>query len=103
MRCKIDYIRCSEDLKKLYPEIFYKLEDHFKERDVSFIYELNDEFPVKYAVQCGNKHEYDNLSVIPRIIGLEPIMSIEFKGIGEFTEEEIEDYKNKLFLIIEIG
>ena len=104
MRCKIDYIRCSEDLRLLYPEIFSKLEDHFKNRDVSFIYEPNDVFPDKYAVECGNKREFDNLLYIPKISFAESdgILSVEFKRIIEFTEEEVEDYKDKLTLIIEI-
>ena len=113
MRCKIDYIRCSEDLRLLYPEIFSKLEDRFKKRDVSFIYEPNDEFPDKYAVECGNKNEFYNLLAIPKINGtsfrsmdeidgIDTILSVEFKRPIEFSEEEVEDYKDKLTLIIEI-
>ena len=109
-RYGIDYIKCDKYLKEKYPKIFKELEDYFIPRKVIFVYNsISDStYPIKTLIEIGNKYELETMIGVPKAI-ITPINEYECKIedltwilLENLTENEINDYKNKLTLSLNI-
>lgn len=111
-RYGIDYIKCDPHLKEKYPKIFKELEDHFIPRKVIFIYNsISDStYPIKTLIEIGNKYELETMVAVPKA-NFTPINESEFEYkiedltwvlLENLTENEINDYKNKLTLSLNV-
>ena len=109
-RYGIDYIKCDKYLKEKYPKIFKELEDYFIPRKVIFIYNSisDSKYPIKTLIEIGNKYEMETMIGVPRAI-ITPINDVESKiedltwvSLESLTENEINDYKSKLTLSLNI-
>ena len=109
-RYGIDYIKCDKYLKEKYPEIFKELEDYFIPRKVIFTYNSvsDSAYPIKTLIEIGNKYEMETMIGVPRAI-ITPINDVESKiedltwvSLESLTENEINDYKSKLTLSLNI-
>lgn len=109
-RYGIDYIKCSPSLKEKHPDIFKELEEYFIPRKVIFIYKsISDSaYPIKTLIEIGNKYELETMIGIPKAT-ITPINENESKIedlkwvlLENLSENEINDYKNKLKLLLNI-
>ena len=109
-RYGIDYIKCSPSLKEKHPDIFKELEEYFIPRKVIFIYKsISDSaYPIKTLIEIGNKYELETMIGIPKAT-ITPINENESKIedlkwvlLENLSENEINDYKNKLKLSLNI-
>lgn len=109
-RYGIDYIKCDKYLKEKHPKIFKELEDYFIPRKVIFIYNSISDYmyPIKTLIEIGNKYELETMIGVPKSI-ITPINENECKIedltwvlLENLTENEINDYKNKLTLSLNI-
>ena len=109
-RYGIDYIKCSPSLKEKHPDIFKELEEYFIPRKVIFIYKsISDSaYPIETLIEIGNKYELETMIGIPKAT-ITPINENESKIedlkwvlLENLSENEINDYKNKLKLLLNI-
>jgi len=109
-RYGIDYVKCDSYLKERYPEIFKELEEYFIPRKVNFIYKTDKKtiYPNKSLIECGNKYEQETMIGVPKA-KLTPIDTNEtliedltWVMIGELSKTEVDEYRDKLKLIISI-
>lgn len=109
-RYGIDYIKSDSYLKEKYPEIFKELEEYFLPRKVNFIYyTISDSmYPVRTIIEIGNKYELETMIGVPKAI-VTPINGDESKiedlkwvSLNNLSENEINEYKNKLTLTLNI-
>lgn len=111
-RYGIDYIKCDKYLKEKHPKIFKELEDYFIPRKVIFIYNsISDStYPIKTLIEIGNKYELETMIGVPKAI-ITPINENEYECkiedltwvlLENLTENEINDYKSKLTLSLNI-
>lgn len=109
-RYGIDYIKCDKYLKEKHPKIFKELEDYFIPRKVIFIYNsISDSmYPIKTLIEIGNKYELETMIGVPKAI-ITPINENECKIeditwvlLENLTENEINDYKSKLTLSLNV-
>lgn len=109
-RYGIDYIKCDKYLKEKHPKIFKELEDYFIPRKVVFIYNSVSDFvyPIKTLIEIGNKYELETLIGVPKAIITQinenetKIEDLTWILLENLTENEINDYKYKLKLTLDI-
>ena len=109
-RYGIDYIKCDPHLKEKHPKIFKELEDYFIPRKVTFIYNsISDStYPIKTLIEIGNKYELETMIAVPKatIIWINEneckIEDLTWVLLENLTENEINDYKNKLTLSLNV-
>ena len=109
-RYGIDYVKCDRYLKEKHPEIFKRLEEYFIPRKVIFMYGTISDYmyPVRAIIEIGNKYELDTMIGVPKAI-ITPINENEYKIedltwvlLGDLSENEINEYKNKLTLSLNV-
>lgn len=109
-RYGIDYIKCDQYLKERYPEIFKELEEYFIPRNVIFTYKTDTKtnYPNKSLIECGNKYEQETMIGVPKA-KLTPIDANEtliedlrWVMVEELSKTEVDEYRDKLKLIISI-
>ena len=109
-RYGIDYIKCDPHLKEKHPKIFKELEDYFIPRKVTFIYNSISDYtyPIKTLIEIGNKYELETMIAVPKatIIWINEneckIEDLTWVLLENLTENEINDYKNKLTLSLNV-
>jgi hypothetical protein len=109
-RYGIDYVKCDSYLKERYPEIFKELEEYFIPRKVNFIYKTDTKtsYPNKSLIECGNKYEQETMIGVPKakltpIDGNETLIEdLTWVMVGELSKTEVDEYRDKLKLIISI-
>ena len=109
-RYGIDYIKCDGYLKERHPDIFKELLKYFIPRNVNFMYKsISDStYPIKTLIEIVNKYELETMIGVPKAI-ITPINENENKIedltwvlLENLSENEINDYKDKLKLSLEI-
>lgn len=118
-RYGIDYIKCEPYLKEKYPEVFKELEEYFVPRKVTFIYKSisNSIYPISQMIEIGNKYELETMVGVPKatLIPLDEnhpeydsnitqiiIEDLQWVPLENLSEIEINEYRNKLKLLINV-
>jgi len=109
-RYGIDYLKCDKYLKEKHPEIFKELEEYFIPRKAIFICKsVSDSmYPIKTLIEVGNEYELNSMIGVPKatLIPINEnetkIEDLEWVLLENLSENEIDDYKNKLKLSLNI-
>ena len=109
-RYGIDYIKCDPYLKEKYLEIFKELEEYIINKKGVFICETisDSNYPARTLIEVGNKYELETMIAVPKatIIPIDEnsskIEDLTWVLLEDLSENEINDYKNKLRLTLNV-